>query len=193
MSRTSSRTSAALGGAAAVFLLTSTGSVAHAQQVSAGQQHTVAVVLDGSAQGWGTGLLINNGKPTEKQWKQVSADWQHTCGVTRTGEGFCWGNDDRYGVITRQVSGMPTGKTWLSVSREEVRGWRRRRERGRGQERGERRGQTASHPTKTRWERSGKGRRAHLRLRSSSPARRIFICNSRSSRRYLQADSIVAA
>ncbi|MFW6201720.1 MAG: RCC1 domain-containing protein, partial [Gemmatimonadota bacterium] len=74
--------------------------------ITAGQLHTCAIELDGSAVCWGddgSGKL-GDGRPIEPQdapsdvagghtWSQLGAGNLHSCGVTTDGDAYCWGYD----------------------------------------------------------------------------------------------------
>lgn len=117
------------------------GLISGAKAVSAGYQHTCAVMTTGSAKCWGSNfdyqLGLGDGGPRMSTTPvvvsglssgviEISAGYWQTCAVLNTGGAKCWGNNDRGnlgdGTTTPRnrpvdVSGLTTGVAKISVGR----------------------------------------------------------------------------
>jgi alpha-tubulin suppressor-like RCC1 family protein len=86
------------------------------QNISAGDNHTCAVLNDGTISCWG---LITSGQttvpalPPGLTYTQVSAGENHSCGLRSDGNIICWG-DITYGQTTVPV--LPEGLIYTQVS-----------------------------------------------------------------------------
>lgn len=89
--------------------------------ISAGKEHTCAILADDTLWCWGnnangrTGLgtsseSSNVPKQVTGSWKSVSAGEEHTCAINTAGALFCWGNgrNGRLGTGNEQSTATPT-------------------------------------------------------------------------------------
>jgi alpha-tubulin suppressor-like RCC1 family protein len=109
------------------------------KQVSAGEQHTVAIKTDGTLWTWGgndsgqlgDNTVTNRSTPVTtfaggNNWKQVSAGWKHTAAIKTDGSLWGWGLDQQVqlglargtggGGFLTPVTTFAGGNNWKSVS-----------------------------------------------------------------------------
>jgi alpha-tubulin suppressor-like RCC1 family protein len=109
------------------------------KQVSAGEQHTIAIKTDGSLWSWGLGTsgqlgnfaTTNRSTPVTtfaggNNWKQVSGGWRHTFAIKTDGSLWGWGLDQQVqlglargtggGNFLTPVTTFAGGNNWKSVS-----------------------------------------------------------------------------
>ncbi len=68
--------------------------------ISAGGEHTCAILETGEAKCWGTPIPVDKNLITppfdleHAKWRAISAGSEHICGVLESGEAKCWGKPD---------------------------------------------------------------------------------------------------
>jgi alpha-tubulin suppressor-like RCC1 family protein len=109
---------------------------ANVAAVSAGQDHTCAVMIDGSVKCWGSGQYGQTGTSSMATAPltvigvsgaiALSAGWHHTCALLQGGEVKCWGANwaaqlgrgfaDSLGVypVPATVAGLASGAGWIT-------------------------------------------------------------------------------
>ena len=113
--------------------------------LSAGGEHTCAVITDGAVRCWGWNIYgqLGDGTTTDR-WtptavsdlgsgvEAIAAGGYHTCALTAAGAVRCWGNNGggRLGDGTTNVRWAPTWVTGLDHGVEALAGWGRPHVRG---------------------------------------------------------------
>jgi len=88
--------------------------------VTAGENHTCGIGLDGAVVCWGRNLdyygnFVGQATPPEGTFRSVDAGMQHTCGLRADGAVACWGSNETHNGEFAGQSEPPPGE-YLSIT-----------------------------------------------------------------------------